>query len=107
MTADDLVERELMFNRFRRLITEVIRGETRRTVFQPWEMEILVDIEGCALDSKRWIGTMRQYVRAVERQLDGGPGPPLKLSAFLQLRGSRRRGGTEPEAPPGPGGAKG
>jgi hypothetical protein len=90
MTADDLVERELMFNRFQRLIGEVIRGETRRTVFQPWEVELLVDIEGCALDPKRRVGTLRQYVRAVERQLDAGPGPPMKLSEFLQTRTTRR-----------------
>ena len=89
MTADDLVERELMFNRFQRLIVEVLRGETRRTVFQPWEMELLLDIEGCALEPKRRTGTLRQYLRAVERQLDRGPGPPMKLSEFLE---NRRRG---------------
>jgi hypothetical protein len=86
MTADDLVERELMFNRFQRLIVEVIRGEMRRTVFQPWEVELLVDIEDCGLEPKRRVGTLRQYVRAVERQLDRGPGPPIKLSEFLKSR---------------------
>lgn len=100
MTADDLVERELMFNRFRRLITEVIRGETRRTVFQPWEMEILVDIEGCTLDPKRRIGTLRQYVRAVERQLETGSGPPMKLSEFLRLREARRQRARNRATPP-------
>jgi hypothetical protein len=90
MTADDLVERELMFNRFQQLILEVIRGEMRRTIFQPWEVELLVDIESCALDPKRRVGTFRQYLRAVERQLEKGPGPPMKLSEFLQLRKNRR-----------------
>ena len=90
MTADDLIERELMFSRFRRLITEVIRGETKRTIFQPWEVEILVDIEGCPLERNRRIGTLRQYLRAVERQLESGPGPPMKLSGFLQRRSTRR-----------------
>ena len=86
MTADDLVDRELTFNRFRRLIAEVLRGGTRRTVFQPWEVELLVDIEVCGLDSKRRAGTLRQYVRAVERQLEQGPGPPMKLSEFVGAR---------------------
>jgi len=91
MTADDLVERELMFNRFQRLIVEVIRGQTRRTVFQPWEVDLLVDIEGCGpLDTKRRIGTLRHYVRAVERQLEQGPGPPMKLSEFLHSRRGKR-----------------
>ncbi len=91
MTADDLVERELMFNRFQRLIVEVIRGETRRTVFQTWEVELLVDIESCGLEPKRRVGTLRQYLRTVERQLERGPGPPMKLSEFLKSRQPGRR----------------
>ena len=90
MTVDDLVEQELMFNRFQRLITEIVRGGTRRTVFQPWEVELLVDIEFCGLDPKRRAGTVRQYVRAVERQLEQGPGPPMKLSEFLATWRERR-----------------
>lgn len=86
MTAEDLVARELMFNRFQRLIAEVIRGETRRTVFQSWEVDLLIDIEACRLDPKRRVGILRQYIRAVERQLDNGPGPPTKFSEFLALR---------------------
>ena len=35
---------------------------------------------------------LRQYQRAVERQLDAGPGPPLLLSHFLVLRERRRAG---------------
>jgi hypothetical protein len=89
MTADDLVERELMFHRFQRLIGEILRGETRRTVFQPWEVELLMDIESCSLDPKRRVGVMRQYLGVVERQLEQGPGPPMKLSEFLQRRRSR------------------
>ena len=65
MTADDLVEREVMFHRFQRLIAEVLRGQMSRTVFQPWEVELLVDIESCELEPKRRAGTFRQYVRAV------------------------------------------
>jgi hypothetical protein len=86
MTADDLVARELMFSRFQRLIVEVIRGGTRRTVFQSWEVDLLIDIEACKLNSKRRVGTLRQYIRAVERQLEEGPGPPMKLSEFLERR---------------------
>jgi hypothetical protein len=90
MTADDLVEREVMFHRFQRLIAEVLRGQMSRTVFQPWEVELLVDIESCELEPKRRAGTFRQYVRAVERQLERGPGPPMKLSEFLEQRRTGR-----------------
>ena len=95
MTADDLVERELMFNRFRRLITELMRGGTSRTVFQAWEVDLLVDIESCNLDRRRRTGTLRHYLRMVERQLEQGPGPPMRLSEFLQARNRTRRPSNE------------
>jgi hypothetical protein len=90
MTADDLEDRDLMFSRFRRLVTELLRGVIPRTVFQSWEIELLIDIGECELDPKRRIGVLRQYLRAVERQLESGPGPPMKLSEFLQLKSTRR-----------------
>lgn len=86
----DPIERELTLQRFQRLITEILQGGTRRTVFQPWEVEILVDIDSCQLNSRRKAATLRQYLRAVRKQLEAGPGPPLKLSEFLQSRRTRR-----------------
>ena len=88
--ADDLIDRELMLNRFRRLIGEILRKETARNSFQPWEVDILVDLESCALESRRRLEILRQYQRAVERQLEIGPGPPMKLSEFLVLRAQKR-----------------
>jgi hypothetical protein len=88
--ADDLIDRELMLNRFRRLIGEILRKETARNSFQPWEVDILVDLESCALEPRRRLEILRQYQRAVERQLEIGPGPPMKLSEFLVLRAQKR-----------------
>ena len=90
MVEDDLVERELTFNRFRKLILELLKGRTRRSGFLRWEVEILADIASCQIDRRRWAGILRQYLRAVERQLELGPGPPMKLSEFLQTRRTRR-----------------
>ena len=84
--ADDLVEQELMLNRFIRLMGELMRGVITRNVFQPWEMDLLLDIESCPVERRRRLEILRQYRRAVERQLDTGPGPPMKLSAFLAMR---------------------
>ena len=84
--ADDLVERELMLNRFRRLMTELQRGVINRNNFQPWEIDLLLDIENCQRERRRRADIIRQYIRAVERQLENGPGPPMKLSEFLALR---------------------
>jgi hypothetical protein len=80
---------ELMLNRFRRLVRDLQRGTITRTDFQPWEVDILLDIENCQLERGRREETLRRYQQAVERQLETGPGPPMKLSEFLKLRGQR------------------
>jgi hypothetical protein len=89
MAADDLVELELMLNRFKRLMGEVMRGVIARNSFQPWEMEILMDMESCQLDRRRRLDILRQYQRAVERQMVTGPGPPMLISQFLAMREQR------------------
>ena len=88
--ADELIDRELTFNRFKRLLGEIMRGELGRNAFQSWEIEILLDLADCQLESRRRTEIFRQYQRAVERQLESGPGPPMKLSQFLILRAQRR-----------------
>lgn len=90
MVADDLIELELMLNRFNRLIGEVMRGALARNSFQPWEAEILMDLENCPLEKRRRMEILRQYQRAVEKQMATGPGPPMKLSQFLAIRARRR-----------------
>jgi hypothetical protein len=92
METDDLVEKELMFNRFNRLMGELMRGAIIRNSFQPWEIELLLDIENCPLDRRRRVEILRQYQKAVERQLDTGPGPPMKLSEFLVMRAAAKSG---------------
>jgi hypothetical protein len=87
--TEDPTDLELMLNRFRRLMTELIRGVTARNSFQPWELDILLDIDSCQIDRRRRMETLRQYQKAVERQLESGPGPPLKLSEYLERRAQR------------------
>ena len=90
MTEDEYLERELQLNRFRRLMGELMRGALLRNSFTPWEIELLLDFEVCGLPSRRRTEILRQYQRAVEKQLQSGPGPPMKLSHFLVLREQRR-----------------
>jgi hypothetical protein len=90
MQDDDLVLLELMLNRFRRLMADVRRGTFSRNDFQPWEVEILLDATGCQVEPRRRPDVLRQYERAVEKQMETGPGPPMKLSEFLALRSRRR-----------------
>jgi hypothetical protein len=85
-SADDYEHRELQLNRFRRLIGELLHGEINRNSFAPWEIDLLLDFDTCQLPSRRRL----EYQKAVERQMEIGPGPPMKLSHFLILREQRR-----------------
>jgi hypothetical protein len=89
-SADDYEQRELQLNRFRRLIGELLRGEMNRNTFQSWEIALLLDFDTCELPSRRRLEILRQYQKAVERQMEIGPGPPMTLSHFLILREQRR-----------------
>jgi hypothetical protein len=91
MAAEELIDTELTLNRFRRLIRELTSGTLARNSFQPWEVEILMDLENCRLERRRRLDIIRQYERAVERQMNSAPGPPMKLSEFLILRERRRQ----------------
>ena len=90
MMAEDLTTLELMLNRFRRLLNDIIRGATARNAFEPWEVAILLDLSNCQFLPRRRMEILRQYERAVVRQMETGPGPPMRLSEFLQLRNTRR-----------------
>jgi hypothetical protein len=101
MAADDLVELELMLNRFRRLLGELVHGTLARNSFLPWEIELILDFAQCSLPPRRRSEILQQYVRAVTRQMETGPGPPMKLSAFVAEREQRRQG-LRPSGPGAP-----
>jgi len=87
-----------MLNRFNRLMGEVLRGAIARNTFEAWEIDILLDLDTCRLERRRRWDLLRQYQRAVERQLENGPGPPMKFSQFLEMR-ERKRAKTEEPVP--------
>lgn len=90
VTAEDLIQLELMLNRFNRLIAELLRGAIVRTTFHPWEVELLLDMQDCEIEPRKRQEILRQYQKAVQKQMESGPGPPMKLSDYLQLRMTRR-----------------
>jgi hypothetical protein len=90
MAPDDLIELELMLNRFKRLLAEFMRGNMTRNCFHSWEIDLLIDFMQCEVNRRRRTEILKQYERAVERQLQSGSGPPMKLSAFLEQRAKRR-----------------
>lgn len=92
MPSDDPAELERMLNRFRRLMSELHNGAIHRNHFEPWEIAILLDLESGGAKPRQWAETLRHYAKAVERQLEGGSGPPMKLSEYLELRSRKRTG---------------
>jgi hypothetical protein len=90
VVAYDVVELELMLSRFRRLMSDVMRGLPSRNVFQRWEVELLLDLDNCDLKRRR-IETLRSYQRAVEKRMEQQMAPPFTLSEFLRRRALRRQ----------------
>jgi hypothetical protein len=78
---------------FNRLIQELLRGNLTRNTFRPWEVELLLDIEACGLRDTSRRETLRRYQRAVQRRMEKGGGAPMKLSEYLELVKTKRKGG--------------
>ena len=74
---------EVVLNRFNKLLAELVRGTMSRNTFQPWEIEILLDIEMCNLREAVKRETLRRYQKAVQRSMEKGARKPLKLSEYL------------------------
>ena len=93
---EDPPDFELMANRFNRLIKELLAGAVRRTSFERWEVDLLLDLEACGLTRSRRDEVLRRYQRAVQKQLEHRELPPIRFSEFA---GRRKR---QMEAPPPP-----
>lgn len=74
---------EVVLTRFNRLIQELVRGTMHRNTFQPWEIEILLDIEACNLRDAVRRETLRRYQKAVQRAMEKGAPVPIRLSQYL------------------------
>jgi hypothetical protein len=90
MIEQDLNQLEIQLHHFNKLMVEVMRGSITRNSFRPWEFEILLDMDHCQFDGRRRLEILRQYQRAVGKQMQLGPGPPMKLSEFLEIRARKR-----------------
>ncbi len=82
------IDPEARLTAFRRLVRELEEGKTKRHTFQPWEMELLLDIQACDLPRSRRATLLQRYRRAVERQLEDGSPRLLKLSEYLRRSGA-------------------
>ena len=76
----------MIINRFSRLVKELLQGQVRRNCFEPWEVDLLVDLQECPLTPSRRAEALRRYQKAVEHQLERGQIPPIRLSQFIGQR---------------------
>ena len=74
---------EVLLTRFNKLLAELVRGTMNRNTFQPWEIEILLDIEACNLRDGVKKETLRRYQKAVTRAMEKGAPTPFRLSEYL------------------------
>jgi hypothetical protein len=85
---------------FNRLILELLRGSMRRNTFRPWEVELLLDIEGCSLRESAKRETLKRYQKAVQRHMEKGARLPLKLSEYLENVKAKKAAQPDPETAP-------
>ena len=88
--VDVVPDSEAVLNRFNKLMQELLHGNIHRNTFRPWEVELLLDIEGCTLRDGSRRETLRRYQKAVQRSMERGAPAPLKLSEYLDQQKVRR-----------------
>jgi hypothetical protein len=94
---DVTLDVEVRLNQFNKLIQELLRGTMSRNCFQAWEIEILLDIEGCNLKDGSRRETLKRYQKAVQRDVEKGAQKLLKLSEYLErVKAKRSRSSADP-----------
>jgi hypothetical protein len=81
---ETLPDSDAVLAQFNRLIQELLRGNMHRNTFRPWEIAVLLDIEGCNLRESAKRETLKRYQKAVQRHMEKGARLPLKLSEYLE-----------------------
>jgi hypothetical protein len=76
-------ELDPLLAQFNRLMSELLRGRMQRNTFQPWEIDILLDIEACHLRESSRREVLRRYQKAANRYVERGGRSLLKLSDYL------------------------
>jgi hypothetical protein len=76
---------------FNLVMAEVLEGEMQRSKFQPWEIDILLDIADCNLRHSAKRKILQEYQNAVEAELKKGASLPLKFSEYVERRAKDAR----------------
>jgi hypothetical protein len=76
---------------FSQFVQDVIGGAVRRHTFSEWELELLLDLQTCAIRKSARADLLRRYLKAVHQDFAAGALAPLRFSSFLERRKQRRR----------------
>lgn len=68
------------------LMDELLRTGFQRGRFEPWEIELLLDIECCALSDAAKRTALQAYENAVQAEMERGATRPMRFSEFLAGR---------------------
>jgi hypothetical protein len=68
------------------MIADLVSGQFRRTTFQHWEVEVLLDIQGCEIPESNRKEILRRYQKASHRWFERGGRTLLLLSDYLAKR---------------------
>jgi hypothetical protein len=90
MGMPEPADSDAVLAQFNRLIKELLSGNFSRNTFRPWEIDILLNIEGCDLGTASKAVVLRRYQSAVQRQMEKGARLPLKLSEYLESLRTKR-----------------
>ncbi|MBI5282360.1 MAG: hypothetical protein HY858_11815 [Candidatus Solibacter usitatus] len=88
MTAQP--DSQTILGQFNRLIEDLLSGQLQRTRFEPWEMAVLLDIEGASLAGAVRRRLILGYQHAVQRQFGSGAARPMTFSQYLCAIDGRR-----------------
>jgi hypothetical protein len=71
-------------------MNELIKGSINRNTFQPWEIELLLDIQSADIGRASEKEIYKRYQKAVQRAYERGAKMPMKLSEYLDGLKSKR-----------------
>lgn len=71
---------------FNLLMEELLRGGLARTIYRPWEIGILLDLEACRLRGGAKARALREYQDVVQAELEAGAAEPMRFADFLARR---------------------
>jgi hypothetical protein len=93
---------------FNNLMEELMHGGPKRAVYQPWEMQLLLDFGTCRLRRSARVEALKRYQRLVQQYFLRGQYSFPPLSTFLaeerarrnKLRAAQQAGAPSPEEVP-------